>query len=360
MKPRILIVDDNEKSRFLLSEKMTADGYEVETARDGVEGLKKVETFKPDLILLDIMMPRMDGYEMCRRLKSNEETRYISVIMLTARGELDDKVMGLEMGAEDYIVKPYSLVEVSARVKSLLRVKMLQAKLREAEKLAALGEMVDSIAHEVRNPLVSIGGMARRLYEHESNPSHKKYLEIIITYVQRLEKMMERIDEYKSILAPHMSMGNINEVIEEAVEEAKGFIGDKDITIKTELMPGAPEFEMDRKHLKIAFLNLLHNSVDAIENKGEITISTLPAEGNVLVVKISDTGCGMESEVARRIFHPFFTSKVTGAGLGLTIAYRVIENHNGDIEVDTEKGRGTTFTIRFHLKGSRTPEPFSV
>ncbi len=360
MKPRILIVDDNEKSRFLLSEKMASDGYHVDTAKDGVEGLEKIEEFRPDLILLDIMMPRMDGYEMCRRLKSDERTRYISVIMLTARSELDDKVMGLEMGAEDYIVKPYSLVEVSARVRSLLRVKMLQTKLREAEKMAVLGEMVDQIAHEVRNPLVSIGGMARRLYEHETNPDHRKYLEVIMAYVQRLEKMMERIDEYKGILTPRMRPGNINKVIEEAVEEAKKLVGRKDIAIKTELMPGVPEFEMDRGHLRIALLNLLHNSIDAIDRKGEITISTLPAEGNILMVKITDTGCGMESEVARRIFHPFFTSKVTGAGLGLTIAYRVIENHNGDIEVESEKGKGTTFTIRFHLTGSRTPEPSSL
>jgi DNA-binding response OmpR family regulator len=156
MKPRILIVDDSEANRHLLSTKLESDGYEVEGASNGLECLKKVDTFNPDLILLDVMMPRMNGYEVCKKLKAKEETRYIPVVMLTARTELEDKMMGLELGAEDYMTKPFSLLEVSARVKSLLRMREFQSKLRESEKMAALGEMVDGIAHEVRNPLVTI------------------------------------------------------------------------------------------------------------------------------------------------------------------------------------------------------------
>ena len=349
MKPRILIVDDNEKNRILLSSKMEADGYEVDVASNGVEALKKVDEFHPDLILLDIMMPQMDGYEACRRLKSKEETRYIPIVMLTARAELEDKLLGLEIGAEDYIVKPYSLVEVSARVKSLLRMRALQARLRESEKMAALGEMVDGIAHEIRNPLTSIGGMARRLYEHENDEEHKRYAEAIMKSVERMERMMQRIDEYKWILVSNLKPGNINEVINKAVEEARGIIGTKKITIKTELMEEPPAFHMDPTNLKIAIFNILQNSIEAIADEGEIRIRTFAEDDNTIVVKISDTGAGMDEEFLRHIFHPFYTSKMTGAGLGLTITYRIVQDHKGMIEVKSEKGKGTTFTLRFYI-----------
>ncbi|MBI5559703.1 MAG: response regulator [Deltaproteobacteria bacterium] len=349
MKPRILIVDDNENSLILLSTKMEADGYEAETARNGLEALKKVASSHPDLILLDVMMPVMDGYEACRRLKSTEETRYIPVVMLTARGELEDKVTGLELGAEDYIVKPYSLVEVSARVKSLLRMRALQSKLNETEKMAALGEMVDGIAHEIRNPLTTIGGMARRLFEHETDEEHKRYADVITKAVLRMERMMQRIDEYKGILVSRLSPGGINGVLNDAVAEVKTLTGGKSITIKTDLMPDPPELNMDKTNLKVAILNILQNSVDAIEKEGEITVSTLPAQDNTLIVSIHDTGSGMDEEVLKKVFHPFHTSKMTGAGLGLAITYRIIQDHMGTIEVESERGKGTTFTIKFYI-----------
>ncbi len=141
MKPRILIVDDDEKNSTLLSEKMVRDGYETALAINGIEALEKTTAFHPDLIMLDIMMPKMDGYETLRRLKLSEETKYIPVVLLTGKGEVEDKVMGFDVGAEDYIIKPFSLREVSARVKSLLRMRALQAKLLGTEKMAALGGM---------------------------------------------------------------------------------------------------------------------------------------------------------------------------------------------------------------------------
>lgn len=348
MKPRILVVDDSENSLVLLSSKMEVDGYDVETAKNGLEALKKVGVFHPDLILLDVMMPVMDGYEACRRLKSEEETRYIPVVMLTARSELEDKVMGLEMGAEDYIVKPYSLVEVSARVRSLLRMRVLQTKLRETEKMAALGEMVDGIAHEIRNPLTTIGGMARRLHEHEIDEEHKRHADAIIKAVMRMERMMQRIDEYKGILSSKFSPGSINDVVNGAVSDIKTLMGDKKITVKTELMPDPPHFNMDCTNLKIAVFNILQNSIDAIEKEGTITIRTLTAEDNALILSIHDTGMGMDEEILKKVFYPFSTSKMTGAGLGLTITYRIIQDHRGTVEVESKKGEGTTFTIKFY------------
>ncbi len=352
MKPRVLIVDDDEKNVILLNVKMEREGYEVETASNGFDGIKKVESFQPDIVLLDVMMPGIDGYETLRRIKSKEQTRYIPIIMLTGLGEVDDKVMGFEVGAEDYITKPFSLREVSARVKSLLRMRALQTRLRDTEKMAALGGMVDGIAHEVRNPLAAMGGMARRLYDHETDPLHKRYAGGIITCVERLERMMQRIDEYKSILSSKLEKGDINKVVEAAVKDALDLVDGKDIEIKTSLMDAPPPVKMDFVNLKTALFNVLQNSMEAIEKKGGIMVETLPYSGDTLLVRISDNGAGINPDEIRRIFRPFQTSKIEGAGLGLTITYRIVQDHGGEITVESKKGEGTVMSIWLHpMKG---------
>ncbi len=359
MKPRILIVDDNESNRMLLSAKMEADGYLTYVASNGLEGISKAENLHPDLILLDVMMPQLDGFEACRRLKARDETRYIPVIMLTARGELEDKLMGLEVGAEDYIVKPYSLIEISARVRALLAVRALHSRLRESEKMAALGEMVDGIAHEIRNPLTTVGGMARRLYDAAEEDVHKRYASTIMSSVERMERMMARIDEYKGILASTLRPGDINAVVRAAVEEAAALVKDADgdagagkgrsVIIDTNLMPDAPPVSIDAVNLKTAIFNIIQNAIEAIEGDGVVTLETSLPDENTLALRITDNGVGMSEEFVKNIFHPFYTSKMTGAGLGLTISYRIIQDHNGVVEVESCPGRGTAFTIKFVL-----------
>lgn len=350
MKPRVLAVDDDERNLALLTAKLEREGYEVETARNGVEALHKAVTFNPDLIIMDVMMPQMDGYEALRHLKSREDTRYTPVIMLTGRAEIEDKVMGFEVGAEDYINKPYSLQEVSARVKSLLRMRALQTKLRDTEKVAALGEMVDGIAHEIRNPLTAIGGIARRLFDHETDPQHKEYAHWIIRSVERLERMLGRIDEYKRILVSTLVKGDINKAVAEAAKDLMEFIEahGKSIEVRVKLMPDPPPVNYDYGNMKTAVFNVLQNAVEAIEKKGAITVETVPEAGDTIAIRITDTGVGMTKEEVRKIFNPFQSSKFEGAGLGLTITYRIVQDHGGEIEVDSEKGKGTRVTIRLH------------
>ena len=346
-KIRVLVVDDDEGNVVLLSSKLGVDGYETDVAYDGLEALKKVESFNPDLILLDIMMPRMDGYEVLRRLKANEKTRYMPVILLTAKGEVEDKVLGLDIGAEEYLCKPISLVEVSARVRSLLHMKELQMRLIEMEKLASLGQLVDGIAHEVRNPLVTIGGLARRVKEKITDERMQGHINLIIHEVERLENLVKRVDEYKNTQGSILKKGDIHEVIIGAVEDIKGVITTNDIHIKLSLMQDPPLLMIDKANLKKAILNILQNSIDASYKKGEINITTMPSEGGYLDLVIRDAGCGIKSEDLKNIFNPFYTSKMTGAGLGLTIAYKIIQDHKGDITVESPEGKGTIVSIKF-------------
>ncbi|MBI3756184.1 MAG: response regulator [Deltaproteobacteria bacterium] len=349
-KIRILIVDDDKANVKLLSAKLEADGYEMDSAYNGIEALQRVEGFNPDIILLDIMMPKMDGYEVCRRLKASEKTKYIPIVMLTARGEIEDKVLGFDIGAEEYLSKPCSLVELSARVRSLLHVRMLQTQLTEMEKLAALGRMVDGISHEVRNPLMVIGGMARRIKEKTTTDEQlQSHINLIIHQIERLERMIERIDEFKNIQASEMKEENVNEVIIEAVNDIKDIAKAKTIDIRLSLMPAPPLLMIDKANLKKALLNILQNSIEAIAKKGEIEIKTIPYGRSYLELIIRDTGCGIKREELKNIFNPFYTSKMAGAGLGLTIVYKVTQDHKADIAVESEEGKGTVVSIKFHF-----------
>lgn len=348
---KVLVVDDNEQNTELLASKLETDGYETDTACDGPEALEKVERFTPDLILLDIMMPKMDGYEVCRRLKADEKTRHIPVIMVTARGEVEDKILGLDTGAEDYICKPCSLAEISARVRSILHTRELQIRLGEMEKLAALGQMVDGIAHEVRNPLMVIGGMARHIKEKVTDEQVHGHINLIIREVERLERMVERIDEYKRSQVSILKKEDINEVIKEIVNEIEeDAVSRKEIGIKLALMQKPPLLLIDKANFKKAVLNILQNSVDAIDKKGRIEILTASSKDGYIEIAIKDTGCGINAKELKDVFNPFYTSKMAGAGLGLTIAHKIIRDHKGDVTIESQEGKGTVVSIKLPVK----------
>jgi signal transduction histidine kinase len=190
--------------------------------------------------------------------------------------------------------------------------------------------------------------MARRLYEHEDDERHKVYAERIIKSVERLERMLLRIDEYKLILSSTLVVGDLNDVIEAAVTDARELMEGRDINIDVKLMPDPPHVRLDYGNLKTAILNVLENSIEAIEEKGTITVETMPTSDDTILLKIIDTGCGIGADELRNIFNPFHTLKMEGAGMGLTITYRIIHDHGGEIEAESTKGEGTTVMIWFH------------
>ncbi len=344
MKPTILIVDDDERNVVLLSVKMEREGYIVESASNGLDALESVRTLNPDVILMDVMMPKMNGYEVLKVLKANEKTRYIPVIMLTGLGEVEHKVQGFDVGAEDYITKPFSLREVSARVRSLLRMRALQKRIRESDKMAALGGMADGIAHEIRNPLMVIGGLARRLSEGKCDEKCKKYASAILKCVNRLEKMIERVDDYKGILVSKLRPGEINRVLEDALRDASFLFENNDIEIRVSCCKSSPIVSMDYINLKTAIVNIIQNSVDAMGEKGLLEISTSLEDAKALIV-IKDNGVGIDSDEQKKIFHPFQTSRIEGAGLGLTMTHKIMSDHGGDITVKSGKDEGTVVTL---------------
>jgi signal transduction histidine kinase len=349
---KILIVDDEVDAVELLKKRLRFEGYDTLEAYDGIEGIEQATTGSPDLIILDVMMPQMDGYEVCRKLKASKKTSSIPILMLTARREVENKVRGLDIGAQDYLTKPFDYKELSARIKSLLSIKAAGEKLVRDAKSEALDHMMDELAHELRNPLTAIGGFARRAHGNlsEGDPN-KKYLEIIIKEVARLEKMVKALVELKTSVISYKELANANELIAEVMEQFQQRLASREIEVTTELMEDLPLVSADRDHLKLALGNIVENSIEAMDGMAEKTLRiTSGMDDGWVVIQVSDTGKGIPKEEIKNIFDPFFTSKTSGPGLGLTFALKIIQEHRGAISVESEPGRGSELTIRLPLE----------
>ena len=350
-KSKILIVDDAIDTVELLRKRFHSEGYDTSEAYDGEEALKRVDEYNPDLIVLDIMMPKIDGYEVCRRLKNDENKKYIPILMLTAKGGVESKVKGLEIGADDYLAKPFDYKELSARVKSLLTIKASREKLLEEEKSVALEKMMDEVAHEIRNPLVSIGGFAKRVYDRlPENDPNKKYLEMIMDEVSKLENMVKLLIELKTMAVCYSECADVNDIIKEVLSIHEEELAEKGIIVKTELMDGPPCISGDREQLKVAISNLVKNSIEAMLQSPKILRITTSTVDGLMVIDIFDTGKGIPKDKLKNIFHPFYTSKIYGPGLGLTFTLKIVQQHGGTISAESEPGKGTTFTIRLPIR----------
>ncbi len=348
---KILIVDDTIDTVELLRKRLRSEGYDTSEAYDGEECLACVSSYNPDLIILDVMMPKLNGYEVCERLKTDEDTRYIPVLMLTAKSEISDKVKGLDTGADDYLAKPFDYKELSARVRSLLKIKQAHEKLVENEKLGALEQMMDEVAHEVRNPLVSIGGYARRVQDSlpEGNPN-KKYMEMIIEDVAKLEKMIKQIVGVQMMSLLYVEPTDVNNAIMKALSIFEQEFEEKAIDVETELRDDLPLIQADPMQLMQAIANLIQNAIEAMTaEKKVLSLSSSVIEGYI-EIRISDTGKGVSREKIKHIFEPLFTSKIYGPGLGLTYTLKVIQELRGTISVESDPGKGSTFTILLPLR----------
>lgn len=388
---KILVVDDNPANVRVLKLRLQAEGYEVAEAADGLEALEKVNEERPDLILLDIMMPKMDGYEVCRRLKAKEETQLIPVVMVTALKETADRVKGIEVGADDFLSKPFDPSELRARIRSLLRLKSLHADLVQSEKMASLGRLVAGVAHEVNNPINFIYSNIQPLQEHIGDlktliqlygeketglcPEDRTAVEerkeaIDLEYVfEDLDKILQafkdgatRVRDIVGSLRTfsRLDAGGPGEVdLHEGIENTLTLLENRykeRITVHKEYGE-IPKVVGYAGQLNQVFMNLLANAGDAIEpgKEGNVWIGTQMDGTDHVLISIRDDGKGIPKEHLDRIFDPFFTTKRVGegTGLGLSISYGIVEKHRGRIWVESEEGKGTTFFVRLTVEGMR-------
>ena len=376
-KAKILIVDDDVDTVELLTKRLSAEGYHTSEAYDGQQALQRVEEYGPDLILLDIKMPTIDGYEVCRRLKRSEDTRLIPIIMLTVKAKVPDKVKGLDIGADDYIPKPFDYRELSRRVRywstvkmeveeRVRRIKRLEQELIKSERLAAIGQTVGSIAHYIKNVLFGLKGGVYLVNvaskEHEPDSLQTGW-EIVERNMGRMSDLVLDLLEYSTDSEPEYESCFPNEIAGKVCEGLNVKAHEHSIEIIKDFDPSLREAVLDPKDIHRCLQNLVSNAIDACifdsseDKKWVVQVRTMREDDKAVGFEVSDNGCGMDEEIKERLFTSFFTTKEgRGTGLGLLNTQKIVKEHGGTITVDSEPGRGSTFTMRLPFRDVATRE----
>ncbi len=364
--PLILIVDDIPKNLQLLSSILSAEGYQIAFASNGNQAISVADTTKPDLILLDIMMPELDGYEVCTILKSNPNTAHIPIIFLTGRVETDDVVRGFQVGAVDYIAKPFNTVELLIRVKTHLDLKLskdelvkknhqLTAYKSELEQLVATKDKFFSIiAHDLRGPFSGFLGLSEVLANEYDLLEKEDIVQISDSMnkaAKRLFAFLENLLEWSSTqtgrLELHPSNIDFSIIANKTIALLSTTANEKKISLKSNIDNNTYVFA-DSNIAHTVLRNLVSNAIKFTREGGSITLNS-SSNDNFVTISVSDTGVGMEEETIAKLFKvdkkytSHGTNNETGTGLGLILCKELVEKSGGNISVRSILNEGSTF-----------------
>ncbi len=357
---RILVVDDSMDNSYLIQCLLQEEGYHVELAENGEEALVKVNEYCPDLILLDVMMPVMDGYEVTRRIRQDTSLPFIPILLTTAYDQMS-VARGLDIGADDFIRKPVEFDELLARVRSLLR---LKHSVDERDQIASQREdFVSRLTHDLRTPMVAADRMLNLLSQGvmgNLSPDVQEAIDIMSRSNQNLLTMVNTLLEVYRYEAGRKTLNfspvDLSVLATEVVEELSPIAIDKGLILKVGSAPAGPLLvKGDRLELHRVITNLVGNAVK-FTDKGsvildlgmdETSLKSANRQGSVVMLAVQDTGSGIPPEEHAMLFESFTQGKHkrAGSGLGLHLTRRIAEAHAGEIRVQSKVGEGSTFTV---------------
>jgi two-component system sensor histidine kinase/response regulator len=354
-KSRILVVDDISKNLQVVGTILRNEGYHVMPATSGLQALERVSAQPPDLILLDLMMPEMDGLEVCSRLKAEPLTRQIPVIFLTASNEMEHLMKGFEAGAVDYITKPFNAPELLARVRTHLELKHARERLREMNE--EKNEFMGIAAHDLRNPLSAIQGYAEMIIEDAQSLAHRDLEgngQRIREAAKRMTEMVQNFLDANRIergeLKLNMAISDLSPLLQSVLETQSPHATAKGQIIQIELPPTPTLALADVSITLQVFENLVSNAVK-YSPPGKKIFVRLKAETGVVRFEVEDQGPGLSKEDQKKLFGKFarLSAKPTGGehstGLGLSIVKRLVEAMNGKVWCESELGMGAKFIV---------------
>jgi signal transduction histidine kinase len=358
--PRLLLVEDNADLRGFLAGRLSRL-YRVETAADGAAGLEAARRTRPDLVVTDVMMAGMDGLELCRRLKGDPAFATTPVILLTARAGTDAVAEGLDAGADDYVVKPFALRELEARIAAHLRAREIERQLHEREsRLAAIGQMTSSVVHDLRNPLTLVKGYADLAHALAVRGGDAtviaRDLETVRSESDRLRRMIEEILDFARGGSPRLAVETVpaRRFLGEILQPLAADLRERGIEVAIDLdLDDSLQAALDRDRIQRVLENLFTNARDALAIWGlaKRVVVRATVEGGWLAVRVADSGPGIPAEGAEHLFEPFATTgKTQGTGLGLATVRNLVKAHGGDVRVETKSPEGgAAFTVLLPL-----------
>ena len=376
--PRVLIADDEPDMLKYLKSQLSVN-FQVIEAVDGQQAVEKANQFLPDVIVCDMMMPEKNGLEVCRELRERISTRSIPILLLTARADEETKLTALSAGANDFITKPFSMTELSVRLKNLFDTHTLQQELARqnqvleatieqlketevqlvhSEKLASLGRMSAGIIHEINNPLnfaKTALYVLRIMTESLSQNEKTEFREVLQDMAEGINRISSIVSDLRTFTQPHLTQLERVSVVEVVNSALRLLSNEWENKVKIEKeIPEAQTIWANRNQIIQVLVNLLQNALQTLEKKhcsetgATIWLRGIEENGESLVI-VRDNGEGIAAENLQKIFDPFFTTKDVGEGmgLGLSICYRIINQHRGRIQVQSERGAYSEFTLHF-------------
>ncbi|PLX22118.1 MAG: hybrid sensor histidine kinase/response regulator [Salinivirgaceae bacterium] len=357
---RILIVDDIVSNIQVLANMLSPHGYEIEFSTNGIEALDWLNQEPFDLVLLDIMMPEMDGYEVCTKLKENPNTSDIPVIFITAKTDQESIQKGFKVGAVDYILKPYHESELLERVKTHITLQTQKKELITSNQ--AKDRLFSIIAHDLKNPMSNIFGFIKLMhdnYDQLEDEKKKKYIGYLYESSSQNLELLEELLEWSRTQTKSKPIKPISfrlsKVVKEAINSTINDAIQKNIIIKEEL-----EYEdtiiADFNMIKTVIRNLIGNAIKFTESGGSITISS-SIDDEVVQLNVTDTGVGISKNKIDQLFNienkisTPGTNNEKGTGLGLILCKEFIEQHNGKIWVESELNKGSKFSFNLKVNG---------
>jgi signal transduction histidine kinase len=353
-KAELLIVDDTLENLRLLSRMLAEEGYRVETASSGARALATAQANPPDLVLLDIKMPEMDGYQVCAALKADERTRDIPIIFLSALDETYDKVKAFTSGGVDYIIKPFQFEEVLARVETHIALMNLQRQLQQAnrelqKRLEELDAFAHTVAHDLKNPLTRIIGYAE-LLEGEFDTLPEEDLRGFLGVIARGGRKMENIINELLLLASvregevESQPLDMSDIVNE-VQRRLGHVieGSQAQIIEPESWPAALGHG---PWIEEVWLNYISNAIKYSGREPRLELGGAVEPGGAARFWVRDNGPGLSEEDQGRLFAPFtrlHQVRAEGHGLGLSIVRRIVDKLGGQVGVESQVGKGSVF-----------------
>jgi signal transduction histidine kinase len=366
----ILVVDDDQRNVRLMESILKSSGYTVLRAYDGEEALRCVETESPDLLLLDVMMPKMSGFELCRLLRERHETRLLPILMITALNALEDKVQGLDLGADDLLSKPINRTELLAKVRSILRVRLLQEEVeRQRKELEAANRelltiqrfkesMTQMVVHDLKNPLAGLMGNIQLIQMQQSRITPARLDELLQRSqesARQMARMIQNILEVAKLEEQKMPLRReavaLEGLVREQVAELMSLSARDRVRLESDLPADLPPIDADRELVGRVLANLLSNAFKHTPGGGRILVGAR-AEGNDVILTVCDNGEGIPEDLLPFIFEKFVAGEsddrrrmTYDSGLGLTFCRLAVEAHGGRIEVRSRTGEGTVVSV---------------
>ncbi|MBU3916430.1 hybrid sensor histidine kinase/response regulator [bacterium] len=340
--PKILVIDDEDRSRALIDGIFAPLGFEVIAASDGYQALELMDTVTPDLVLLDIMMPKMNGFQVCAAIKSNPLTHDIPVIFLTAKTDKESLVEAFGCGAADYIQKPFNLSEVVARVQTHINLRQAHANLKIAN--ATKDKFFLIISHDLKNPFNSIlmnSNLLKSRYSKLDEEMRLKLVNGIQSSVEQTYNLLENLLEWSKKQLGKLEINqnsiDLHEISQAVITLFSGPAEDKNLKISNEIPVGTIAYA-DSSMITLVFRNLVSNAIKFSKEGGNIRLSCQEMD-YFWEINVSDEGIGIASEDIQRLFKldvhytTYGTKNEKGAGLGLILSQEFIKENGGEIRV---------------------------